>query len=344
VTVSDPTYYTVAEAAYFPGTAALLNSLRLTGNVGELVVLDQGFTDGQRARLAQYAKLVDVRDEQVAHPSGLKSFAAKLDPSGIVVLIDSDMVVTRSLDPFLEHASVGRICLFADPPVTRNRWFAEWAEVLDLRAPLRRQVYMNAGFVALSVESWPGLLARWHDLCRRIPAEQVFADDVSQPFWAGDQDVLNALLASEIPPDAVAVLPENAVADRDRLGRVRIEDSRTLECSLEGQPLTILHHSLGRKAWQPDAWLRLRDGAYIRLLPRLLFGDDVTLALGRGEVPFWVRPGRAARVFIRGIDTLQRPAQATVRALPKAARDRLIATLARASNRASERGARSALP
>jgi hypothetical protein len=87
---------------------------------------------------------------------------------------------------------------------------------------------------------------------------------------------------------------------------VRIADARTLACSLDGEPVTILHYSLGRKAWQPDAWLRLREDAYVRLLPRLLFADDVPLRLAPKDVPFWLRPGRAARLFVRGVGTVQR--------------------------------------
>jgi len=48
---TGPTYYTIANAPFFPGVVALLNSLRLTRNTGELVVLDRGLDDDQRERL-----------------------------------------------------------------------------------------------------------------------------------------------------------------------------------------------------------------------------------------------------------------------------------------------------
>jgi hypothetical protein len=325
----EPTYYTVSEARFFAGTAALLNSLRLTGNIGDIVVIDHGLTSGQRKRLMRHAQVVDASTEQVAHPLLLKPFAAALDPSGIVVLIDSDMIIVRSLEWVVERAAAGQICLFPDPRPTRERWFAEWADVLELGAPLRRQPYLNAGFVALSVERWPGLLSRWRALCQLIPADQVFAEDVTKPFWAGDQDVLNALLASEVPPDAIAELPEPGEVYREDLAAVRIADARTLACSLDGEPVTVLHYSLGHKAWQSDAWLRLRDDAYVRLLPRLLFADDVPLRLAPKEVPFWLRPRRAARLFVRGVGTVQRPARAAVSALPESARRRFVTGLRR---------------
>ena len=45
------TYFTVSTHRFFLGTVALLNSLRLTGNAGELVVLDAGLTPDERELL-----------------------------------------------------------------------------------------------------------------------------------------------------------------------------------------------------------------------------------------------------------------------------------------------------
>ena len=42
------TFYTVTDAEFFPGTVALLNSLRLVGHREPLVVLDNGLTPEQR--------------------------------------------------------------------------------------------------------------------------------------------------------------------------------------------------------------------------------------------------------------------------------------------------------
>jgi hypothetical protein len=47
--------YTISDAAFFPRTVMLLNSLRLTGNVGSLVVLDAGLEPGQPRLLEPHA-------------------------------------------------------------------------------------------------------------------------------------------------------------------------------------------------------------------------------------------------------------------------------------------------
>ena len=85
-----------------------------------------------------------------------------------------------------------------------------------------------------------------------------------QPFWAGDQDVLNAILASEVPEEALSELPEEEEAYPDDLLETVVVDERNLTCELRGRPTTILHYSLGPKAWDRKAWVRLRDDAYVR--------------------------------------------------------------------------------
>src|SRR4051812_44185298 len=197
---TESTYYTIADAPFFPGLVVLLNSLRLSGNRGELVVLDRGLADDQRELVEPHVTLVQLPVADVPHPAVLKPYPHAFDPSGVVMIIDSDMLIVHSLDWVAERAAAGKICLFPDP--IPDRWFAEWADTLELRAPLRRGKYLNAGFVAVDVERWPSLLERWWELCARIPAEQLFVDQ-ALPFWAADQDALNALLLSELPGDVV---------------------------------------------------------------------------------------------------------------------------------------------
>jgi hypothetical protein len=323
--MNDPaTFYTISDAPFFPGTAALVNSLRLTRNEGEIVVLDRGLTPDQRARLEPHVTVVDLDVERPAGSYVYKAFPHLVGASGIVVVIDSDMIVTRTLGDLTRGAEDGRICVFADHRAHRQRSFAEWHEALELRAPLRRQTYLNSGFVALSTVHWPEFLRRWWDLCACIPPEQVFAD-VSQPFWAADQDALSAFLASEIPADAVEILPDHAEAYPDDQLRVDVNPS-TLRCSLEGQPVSILHHTLGPKVWDARGWLRLRLDAYVRLLPRLLFADDVAIRLRPDEVPFWLRPSRGARVGARVLDVAHGGLRGAVHVTPDPLRRRLVAS------------------
>ena len=250
---TDASFYTIADAGFFPGLVALLNSLRLTGNSGELVALDRGLTTAQRRLLEGHVSLVELPEAPAGSPILLKPYAGQVGASGTIFLIDSDMVVTRSLDEIAALARDGRICAFPDPMPHRGRWFAEWEQALELRAPLRRRTYLNAGFLALSTEHWPDLLARWWELCGRVPRDQHFAR-FEQPFWAGDQDVLNAILASEIPEEALSELPEDEEAYPEDLLEAVIVDERTLRCELRGHPTSILHYSLGPKAWERKAW------------------------------------------------------------------------------------------
>jgi len=321
---TDATFYTIADAGFFPGLVALLNSLRLTGNAGELVVLDRGLMPSQRVLLEDHVTLVELPEGLAGRPMLLKAYPHVLGASGTIVLIDSDMIVTRSLEDIVARAQKGGICVFSDHRSHRGRWFAEWQDELELRAPLRRRTYLNAGFLALSTERWPELLARWWELCDRVPREQHFGR-FEQPFWAGDQDVLNAILASEVSEEALVELPEDEEAYPDDLVEVEVVDERTLRCELRGRPTAILHYALGPKAWERKAWIRLRDDAYVRLLPRLLFGADVAVRLEPKSVPAWLRPGPSARALVRGADLAHGGIRGAVHALPRPVRDGALA-------------------
>jgi hypothetical protein len=301
----------------------LLNSLRITGNDERLVVLDRGLTPGQRAQLERHATLADVDVDRAAGPYAYKAFPHLYSATGVVVVIDSDMIVTRSLADILQRAEEGRICVFADYGTFEDRWFGEWHEILELRAPLRRQRYVNSGFVAFSTRHWPDLLRRWWETCGRIPPEQVFTG-VENPFFFADQDALNALIASEVPADAIEILPEEEQCFHDGLLETDVLDPRTLKCSFRGGRPRILHYGLAPKPWEGGAWLRIRDDAYIRLLPRLLFGADVPLRLRPRAVPIWLRPGLAGRASVRVLDLLHGGLRAAAHATPAPIRKRLL--------------------
>lgn len=319
----EATFYTIADARFFPGLAALLNSLRLSGNPEGLVVLDVGLTADQVARLEPHARVVKLPTAREAKATLLKAFPRHFDPKGVIVIIDSDMVVARPLDDIVARAARGELCFFPDHVSQRHRWFAEWQDVLSLSAPLRRgQTYVNGGFAALSVDHWPEFLERWARACARVPAEQIFTR-TSQPFWAGDQDALNAILMSEVDPEGITVLPADEEAYPDALLETEIVDARTLECRYRGVRTAILHSSLAPKPWEWRAWPRLRNDAYVRLLPRLLLDDDVAVRLRAEELPLWLRPN--GRPLLRVLDNVHGAARAAVHALPPVARERLLA-------------------
>ena len=289
------TYFTSSDRSFYPGTVALINSLRLTGNDGDVVVFDLGLTDAQRERLSAVAT---VKAPGVPRDHAPKVLPTSDEATGSVVVIDSDMIVVAPLDDIVEEAGQGKLCLFPDPD---DRWFEEWKDAFELQAPLRRERYVCSGFIALSVARWPGLLERWTEANHKLPP--IRSTEAEDPFRDVDQDALNAILMSEVAPGSIAVQPAAAMAQHEELLRVRIENQESLFCTDRGQPVTILHHSAAPKAWMPRGWKRDFRHAYVRLLPRVLFGDDVALRLEHDELPLWLRPTNAGAVTARAVRT-----------------------------------------
>ena len=58
------------------------------------------------------------------HPYLLGPFPHLLDPTGIVVYLDADLIVTRPLDDLIDGGRGGEVCAVTD--VDRDRWFPEW--------------------------------------------------------------------------------------------------------------------------------------------------------------------------------------------------------------------------
>lgn len=67
------------------------------------------------------------------------------------------------------------------------------------------------------------------------------------------------------------------------------------------QERSILY-SMRPKPWEDRAWLRVRRDAYVRLMPRLLFADDVPIRLSAADLPVWLRPSLAAGLARAAID------------------------------------------
>jgi hypothetical protein len=285
----DATFFAVTNDGYFPAAAAMLNSLRITGHSHDVVFGDCGLRVDQRTRLEPHSKIVEIPAGEARDPTLLKSFPHVLDVHGVLVFIDSDMIVTDDLEPVLELAAEGKICAFADPELDRR--FAEWEELFELSYPLREQEFISAGFVAWSHSHWPNLLGRWRALCERIPAGATLGHGATNrnPLAQGDQDALNALLMSEVPREAVAILPD---AERPvwLTTRVRIVDEHTLACRFGADVPKLIHADGSRKPWQTRMWWRVRNDAYVRLFRRLLFSDDALVSVDPSEVPIWLRP------------------------------------------------------
>jgi hypothetical protein len=303
--MTDATFYTLADADFFVGLVGLLNSLRLTGNTGELVVLDCGLAEDQRLAVAPHVTLVQLPSELASRKLLSKPYVHEVARPGPLVWIDSDVIVTRSLAPIVARAEAGKLCFHpVDWEAQRTRRFREWEQAFGLAGPPRSQNYLSAGFFALDPDRWRGLLERWWQICRAIPFDRVFGPEVRDPLWAGDQDALNALLMSEVPPEAIEELPAAEAVFPPEMDRVRIVDPQALEAVHEGTPVTLLHYTWVPKPWTTQAWGRipdLRRDAYVRLLPRVLFAEDVTLRLAPSLVPPWLRPGRSGRIALEAV-------------------------------------------
>jgi hypothetical protein len=312
------TYYTVSNHTYFLGTVALLNSLRVTGNHEPLVVLDAGLLPEEREALEQHAAVVSMPEDR-GNPVLLKPFPHVLDASGVIVVIDSDIIVTASLASITELAGQGKICLCpAWVEAARTRWFAEWESMLELRAPLRREDWLHDGLVVFDTTHWPDLLERWWDVCSLVPASEIFAAET--PFNAGDADAINALLMSEIPREALVTLPQG---DEVYVGDVTIDDLETLACSVDGHPAKLIHVPDRPKPWERSGWLRRGSDVYLRLMRRLLFGDDATLKLDPARVPLWLRPGTEGRIALTTLAGLTKIALPVAQRVPHTLGERL---------------------
>ena len=305
------TYFTVANHGYFLGTVALLNSLRVTGHSDPVVVLDAGLLPDERAALAPHVTLAKLDDDR-GNPFTVKPYPFLLDAEGVLVLIDSDIIVTSSLAPITDLASSGKICVCpAWTEDARTRWFAEWKETLGLRAELRREDWAHAGFIVLDTAHWPDLLERWWDICNLVPADQIFASGT--PFNAGDADALNALLMSEIPRDSVAILPRG---DEVYAGDAAIQNLETLECAVDGRSPKFLHVPDRPKPWERNGWTRRGSDVYLQLMRRLLFHPDVPLRLEPDQVPFWLRPGANGRIALSTLAGMTKVAVPLARLAP----------------------------
>ncbi len=135
-----------------------------------------------------------------------------------MVLIDADIVATRSLAELIERASEGRVLAIKDG---EDRYFPEWGELIGTGVP-RRQPYVSSSLVILGDGPGREVVALMDEMQARIDvqgspfagrvADRAFfrgdyaAPAASHPFFYPEQDVLNAILATEVDPRRVEVL------------------------------------------------------------------------------------------------------------------------------------------
>lgn len=311
------TFFSLGDSRYFPGTVGLVNSLRLTGHTGEIVILDCGFTDAQRQLLSPACTLVPLSaSDDASNRTYYKLVAPRAHEADLTVIIDSDIIVTDVLDEVADAAAGGKIVAHPDPE--RRRWFAEWEEIFQLPAAPRKDVYVCAALVAFSRHAYPDLLEQWWDACQRTRHARTVAEGASGPTSQADQDALNAVLMSRYPHGTVAVRPAlEAPQARELAEGVEIVDRSTLHCAYRGHRTLLLH-----AAGTPKAWLLrgVRRDAYTTLLGRLLDSDDVTVRVPRRLAPPWIGTGVAARSLLASLAAAKRASRPVRRAATSAQR------------------------
>ncbi|MBA2296488.1 MAG: hypothetical protein H0W14_00435, partial [Actinobacteria bacterium] len=287
----------MSSSAYFLGAVAMVNSLRLLGHDEPIHLLDLGLTDEERQALAAEATIVEASAE--TQPWLSKTIAPLAHPAETMILLDTDIIVTRRLDELIERASEGGAIAFENDD---ERFVPEWAELLDLGAAKRRP-YVCSGLVFLGGESGAEALRLLDDRQRRVDFERSYFG-VDEPGYALrflDQDVLNAVLQSSVETERFEVRPF-AEAPMPPFEGLRVIDESRLRCAYaDGHSPYAVHH-FGAKPWLEAT----HDGVYSQLLRRLLQGPDVAIGVPAAELPLRLRGGPIASAERKRINLGQR--------------------------------------
>jgi hypothetical protein len=289
--------YCVADDRYFPGAVGLINSLRLLGHDEPIELLDCGLTGEQRELLAREVTLTPAPSD--APPWLLKTELPLQRPAEVMLLLDTDMVATRSLAPLAEQAARGRVVVFDDP---LDRHVAEWGELLDLGAA-RRGPYVSSAAICIDRSLGGEVLELLADRQSRVDFARTYwrENEPDYAFRYADQDVLNAILATRIDVDRIVVLEDRLAATPPFAG-LRLRDETTLRCTYADAEMPFLVHHHGARPWLEPT----HDGVYSRLLRRLLLRDDVPIRIDESQLPVWLRTGARAWARRQGINARER--------------------------------------
>jgi hypothetical protein len=288
-------FYCVADERYFLGAVGMINSLRLVGHAEPIYLLDCGLTEQQRQRLAGEANVVS--GPRAAPPWLLKTIAPLRNPAEVMILIDADVVATRSLADPIARAAGGRVVAFRNDT---DRFLPEWGELLDL-GRIRREPYVTSGLVMLGGAEGAQVLELLDDRQQRVDIELGFYGRRvgSYPFLYPEQDVLNAVLCGRPEPSRIVRL-ENRLAANPPYRGLRVRDSEALRCAYPDGTEPYVLHQFVRKPWLEPTY----HSPYSRLLARALLGDDVAIPVDEREVPLRMRDGLIARLERRRVDAL----------------------------------------
>jgi hypothetical protein len=290
-------FYCVADSRYFLGAVGMLNSLRLLGHREPMYLLDCGLTAEQRELLAPEVTIVPAPDD--SPPWLLKVVAPLRHPAEVMVLIDVDLVATRSLRPLIERASEPCVIAFENDT---DRFVPAWGELLGL-GEVRRQPYLSSGLVFFGRPIGEEVLGLMAELQVQVDFDRTHwrANEADYPYLYGDQDVFNAILASRIARERVVGL-SNRLAPNPPFAGLRAIDKSGLRWAYEDgvEPYVVHHHTA--KPWLEPTY----DGVYSRLLRRLLGGPDAPVRVPRRQIPLRMRRGLAAYAARKRINAGER--------------------------------------
>lgn len=282
-------FYCVADDRYFLGAVGLINSLRAHGAREPIFLLDCGLTGDQRDLLADEVTLVDAPSD--VPPWLLKSILPLAHPAEVQVLVDTDMIVTRSLAPLIERASQGRVIAFCD---RQQRFFTEWGDLPDV-GPARRGPYVSSGFVLAGGDIGKRVLELFDAHQSRVDFDQTYwrQNVRDYPYLYADQDILNAILATSVEPGAAEALDER-LAPTPPFRGLRVAPADQIACAYRDGVRPYVVHQYLRKPWLEPTF----DGVYSQLLRRLVGPDRGPIRVSPESLPVRLRDdpqGRAAR-------------------------------------------------
>src|SRR5438105_1515503 len=111
VTVDTRAIYCVVDAQFFLGAVATINSLRLCGHREPIFALDCGLESWQKRLLTREATVTAASAGGAPHL--LKHVLPLAEPAETMILVDTDIIVTRSLEPLIA-AAAEKVVAFAD--------------------------------------------------------------------------------------------------------------------------------------------------------------------------------------------------------------------------------------
>ena len=198
------TIYTLVTEKYFPGLLALINSLRINGFSGEIVVGIKGDISFQNK--IKNIRIVDLNNENLSI-GFLKSKLILDNPCSKYIFLDSDIIINHFkffeiLDEYSEVNPIFPIeSILPNNDIRRLRWYRafnlinEKCNETQLNS-IKTSYYVNAGFFCGIWERDKHILEKWDYNIRKFFKDEgyLFSNPI---FPMADQDVLNATIQVE---------------------------------------------------------------------------------------------------------------------------------------------------